>query len=70
MHQRGRGREISDAQVRLRGHPRRHFAQPLEIGYLENFVDVQVAVVTLRCVGVGAEENQLCAVVTDDNRVA
>ncbi|MGA4582789.1 phage virion morphogenesis protein [Enterobacter hormaechei] len=34
----------------------------MEIGYPENFIDVQIAVVTLRGVGVGPEEYQLCAV--------
>ena len=56
--------------MRLRRHTGGDFSQLLEIGYPENFIDVQVAVMTLRGVGVGPEENQLCAVVADDNRVA
>lgn len=62
--------KIGCAQVRLRRHTGGHFSQFLEIGYPENFIDVQVAVVTLRGVGVGPEEYQLCSVVADDNRVA
>lgn len=54
----------------LRGHARRDFAQLLKIRDPEYFVDIQVAVMALRGVGVGAEKNQLCAVVADNNRVS
>ncbi len=35
----------------------------------ENLVDVQVTIMALRGVGVGAEKNQFCAVIAQDNRV-
>lgn len=54
----------------LRGHARGDFAQLLKIRDPEYFIDIQVAVMALRGVGIGAEKNQLCAVVADDNRVA
>ncbi len=54
----------------LRGHARCDFAQLLKIRDPEYFIDIQVAVMALRGVGIGAEKNQLCAIVADDNRVA
>lgn len=54
----------------LRGHARGDFAQFLKIRDPEYFIDIQIAVMALRGVGIGTEKNQFCAVVTDDNRVA
>ena len=54
----------------LRRHAGGDITQALKVGDPENLIDIQVAVMALCGVGIGAEKNQLCTVVADDNRVA
>ena len=54
----------------LRRHAPGDALQFLEVGDPENFVDVQVAVVTLCRVGVGTEKHHFGTVIAENNRVA